>query len=156
MKKISEDINGYYRKEQLPNKSGVYFVFAATYNHSDNVIYDARLIYVGESGHMHERHNGTKENPHEHEHYQDFLDELEDGESLWYACMLIPNEDDRVWIQDAYIYALQPVINDIGRDNYSHSEGITVSLSTNKNNIGLPSSISIRKGFFCDWIASHS
>lgn len=84
MKNITLPYGGYWKKENLPTYAGLYYVFATKLTAEGKLI-GKRLIYIGETDNIHKRHNGTKKEPKEHEHLQDFKDELKDEEVLRYA-----------------------------------------------------------------------
>lgn len=51
-------IEGYWRdknKSGIPNHSGVYFVYEATYNQYDDTVSLHKLIYIGEALNVHDR-----------------------------------------------------------------------------------------------------
>ena len=111
MKTKSLPYNGYWKKEGLPTYPGIYYVFATKFT-KERKLTNKRLIYIGEADNIHERHNGTKEKPKEHEHLQDFIDALQAGESLRYASSKYEgSEKERKMIEAAMIYAIKPDIN---------------------------------------------
>lgn len=111
MKTISLPYNGYWEKEKLPTYSGIYYVFATKFT-KEGKLTGKRLIYIGEAGNIRERHNGTKEKPTEHEHLQDFIDALQEGEELRYATSKFEgSEQERKMIESAMIFAIKPDIN---------------------------------------------
>ena len=112
MKTISLPYNGYWKKEDLPTYSGIYYVFATKFTNEGKLI--------GEAGNIHERHNGTKEKPTEHEHLQDFIDVLQAGEDLRYATSKFEGtEKERKMIEAAMIYAIKPDINNKNTVTYN-------------------------------------
>ena len=111
MKTIELPYDGYWKKESLPTYSGLYYVFATKFT-QEGKLTGKRLIYIGEADSIHKRHNGTKEEPQEHEHLQDFIDELQDGEELCYATSKYDGSGkDRKMIESAMIYAIKPAVN---------------------------------------------
>lgn len=111
MKTIALPYDGYWKKENLPSYSGIYYVFATKFT-NEGKLTGKRLIYIGETDNIHKRHNGTKEKPQEHEHLQDFIDELKDGEELRYATSKYEGtEKNREMIESAMIYAIKPAVN---------------------------------------------
>lgn len=111
MKTIALPYDGYWKKEDLPSYSGIYYVFATKFT-DEGKLTGKRLIYIGETDNIHKRHNGTKEKPQEHEHLQDFIDELKDGEELRYATSKYEGtEKNREMIESAMINAIKPAVN---------------------------------------------
>ncbi len=111
MKTITLPYDGYWVKEKLPKYAGIYYVFATKFT-KERKLTGKRLIYIGEAGNILERHNGTKEKPAEHEHLQDFIDSLQEGEELRYATSKFEGtEKERKMIEAAMIYAIKPDIN---------------------------------------------
>ena len=72
---------GYWRavnKGSIPAKSGLYCVYACTYNQSDGTVSIRKLIYIGESEDVHARIAG-------HEKWDDWESHLNSGETLCFS-----------------------------------------------------------------------
>lgn len=119
MKDFTLPYDGYWKKEKLPNYAGLYYVFATKLTSEGNLT-GKRLIYIGETDNIHKRHNGTKEEPKEHEHLQDFKDELKEGEVLRYATSKYEGtEANRKMIEAAMIYSIKPNVNNKNTVSYN-------------------------------------
>ena len=109
---------------ELPAFPGIYFVFAgAPEKHEGGfVIHHPRLIYIGESKNIYERHNDDDGNP-VHEHYTDFVSQLKEGEELCYAyARTTDGTFTRKMVESALIYHFQPIINDKSTKGYNHRD----------------------------------
>jgi hypothetical protein len=117
-KTIELSFDGYCQKNEddLLNTSkhycsGVYAVYAAK---PTKVGYSIeRPIYIGESENVGERL--TKD----HEHYEDWKNELNPGEKLYFS---IADVDDgyRERAEAALIYEMQPKINQSGKESFNY------------------------------------
>ena len=145
MKIVQLMAEGFWRsKTNLPSYSGIYFVYAAKENEKDEVC-DERLLYIGETDNIYERHNGTKDKPAKHEHYQDFIKSLRQDEVLKYVTVKYTGSDDnRKEIQNALIFKNNPPINEKSTKSYE-GEDMIVQFSTTFNIIP-PKNITIKKG----------
>lgn len=106
MKTITLNFRGYWieaTKGSIPKKSGVYCVYAGTYNHAKGNVSLRELIYVGESEDVRTR----LEN---HERQEDWEKLLRAGETLCYS-MAEMVSDDRVRAEAAVIHRHKPPCN---------------------------------------------
>lgn len=144
MKIVKLKAEGFWRnRTKLPTYSGLYFVYAAKVNDKDE-IYDERLLYIGEAENIYERHNGTKEKPAKHNHYDDFVNERKSDEVLKYVTAKYEgSEENRREIQNALIFRNNPPINDKSTKSY---EGEDMMIMFTSDNNCSPSNISIKKG----------
>lgn len=144
MKIIQLKAEGFWRnRTMLPTYSGVYFVYAAKVNENDEV-YDERLLYIGEADNIHERHNGTKEKPAKHNHYDDFIKFRKSDEALKYVTAKYEGtEDKRKEIQNALIFRYNPPINSKATKTY---DGEDMIVQFTSDNGCAPKNISIKKG----------
>ena len=88
VKTFDLDLEGFYPEfmiKDIPDKSGIYFVFGAT-RENKKLSCIKRLIYIGESKDVQERLE-------HHEKKPKFEDSLEDGECLYYACVFLPKTE---------------------------------------------------------------
>ncbi len=120
MKTYNLEFKGFYldcrKNTALPQDLGIYCVYSCKYNKGKNTVGNLKLLYIGESENINKRH---KDNAHEH--YEDFLNYLDEDETLCYSYVLIGNEDDRKRCEAALIYEMQPPINEHGTDGFNYS-----------------------------------
>lgn len=121
MKTYNLEFKGFYldcrKNTALPQDSGIYCVYSCKYNKGKNTVGNLKLLYIGESENINKRH---KDNAHEH--YEDFLNYLDEDETLCYSYVLIGNEDDRKRCEAALIYEMNPPINEQSTVSYSYPE----------------------------------
>ncbi len=102
------NIEGYFRdaiRDRFPDEAGIYFVYRGTLDPVRRWATLKELLYIGETDDMHIRHN-------DHDRRGDFLDKLSQGEMLFYTYALTDYvERDRMRIEAALIYELQPPLN---------------------------------------------
>lgn len=106
----------------LPEYAGLYFVFVGKVEHYKDETFrmkEPRLVYIGQARNINSRHNKENGAPN-HEHYQDFLDERMDGDEVAYAFAHVSNLFDRLLIESALIYQLQPCINIKNKYHFTH------------------------------------
>lgn len=106
----SYDLNfqGYWRAQNIggvPAQSGIYGVYAATYNALANTVVLNRLLYIGESDDVNARIRG-------HEKWEQWRRQLRNGEELCFNAALISPAADRVRAEAAMIYQHKPVCNE--------------------------------------------
>ena len=93
----------------IPCQYGIYYV--AALNSATNKL---RNIYVGQSDNLNTRLSG-------HERYDDFVDNLQQNESLViHTTTVASNIIDR--IEQALIYKLKPPLNDKHKSNFDHQD----------------------------------
>ena len=101
------DFDGYWPEPNiggLPKKSGIYGVYACTYDAEDKTVSLKRLIYIGESENVHDRIA-------DHEKWQDWRDELKSGEDICINAALISPSSDRQRAEAAMINKHKPTCN---------------------------------------------
>lgn len=106
MKTISLEFDGYWRevnKGSVPAKSGIYCVYACTYNKNESTVSIRELIYVGESVNVNERIS-------QHERLSDWKKRLNVNEMLCYSFGGISG-DDRYRAEAAIICHHKPPCN---------------------------------------------
>lgn len=123
-KSYSLTFDGYWRAPNasgLPAKSGVYCVYACTYDTRMKTVSLRKLLYIGEAANVRERVSG-------HERWQDWERALQYGEILCFSAALIAPKSDRQRAEAAMIYHHKPPCN----VEYVHSfpyEQTTISTS---------------------------
>lgn len=115
---IEIHLDGFYKKpEQLPSVSGIYVVYACRYNQFRDVIESARIIYIGKSDNLRERH--YKDGQYCHEHFYDFSNECLAGETVFYCYAPVDGRSlDKV--ENALIAVQQPPLNFDCKNSYNH------------------------------------
>jgi excinuclease UvrABC nuclease subunit len=105
---------GYWREPNtggLPDRSGIYCVYACTHNRAENTVSLNRLIYIGESENVRGRVTV-------HERRGDWRRELRAGEELCFTAALISPEGDRLRSEAAMIFRHKPPCNVEYRDAF--------------------------------------
>lgn len=126
MKTISLDFSGYWReinKEWIPEESGVYCVYACTYNRDHQNLSIRELLYVGESGNVNERISN-------HEKTSDWKRRLRVGEVLCFS-MACVGAKDRNQAEAAVINHHKPSCNT--EYKYSFPYDTTVIYTSGRN-----------------------
>ena len=106
MKTIALSFKGYWRevkKSAVPEVSGVYCVYAATYHGETETVSLRELLYVGESSDVRDRLAN-------HERLKDWKRRLKAGETLCYAVATV-SSSDRERAEAAVIYRHKPPCN---------------------------------------------
>ena len=111
---------GYNREsniQSLPAYSGIYGVYACSYNRNSRKVRIRKLIYIGEAEKLNERISPN------HENWDNWEKELETGEVFCfnYAKLSSP-EATRKRVEAAMIYEHQPVCNKKGRKSFKHRD----------------------------------
>lgn len=113
MKTMNLTFEGYWRevnKGSVPNKSGVYCVYASTYNASAGTVSLRKLLYVGESANVGDRISA-------HERLPDWKKRLKDGETLCYSFAPVESSD-RHRAEAAVINKHKPPCNKEYKDSF--------------------------------------
>ena len=112
-KTISLDFNGYYKEgANLTDTSGLYFVYRGIPT-GEKKCKITGLLYIGQAEKINERVNEN------HEHYDDWKRELDQGEMLYYSvCHVEPELLDMV--EAACIYKAQPCVNTQCKESYNY------------------------------------
>lgn len=106
MKTILLAFDGYWRevnKGGIPAESGIYGVYACTYNKDQDTVSLRELVYVGESSNVNSRIGN-------HERLADWKKRLRLGETLCYSFAKV-GEDDRIRAEAAVIFHHKPPCN---------------------------------------------
>ncbi len=99
------EYDGYWREPNcggIPNQSGIYCVYASTYNTSSQTVTLHKLVYIGESENVRERIEG-------HEKWSDWRRHLQSGQQLCFSYAPITGERERA--EAAMIYRHKPPEN---------------------------------------------
>ena len=125
MKKFEVTIEpGYIREKYkigLPAIAGIYVVYKCDYNPQSDTIDIKEILYIGETQNIHERHNGTKEEPTVHEHLEDFRREAKGDEHICYGVIPFKGSAyEREWLEASLIHFQQPDINTDHKDHYGY------------------------------------
>lgn len=107
MEKTYEQIfKGYFlytSREFLPETSGIYCVYAGTYNKNKNEVSIRKLLYIGQSENINKRLE-------KHECYDKWIKHLQYGESIIFSYTDVSEHDlDR--FEAAMIYEHKPPVN---------------------------------------------
>lgn len=92
----------------LPDKSGIYCVYAIPNNDDDNASNNGihtNLIYIGESGDVRDR----IERHEKRQKWKRWADN--NGKKLFYCCAIVPDEDEREAAESAMIAEYKPKFN---------------------------------------------
>lgn len=109
--------DGYWldrQREYLPTFSGIYCVYASTYNSERDTVALNRLLYIGKAENVRQRHQN-------HEKRDEWLHELNPGEMLSYCATAVSVRSLKV-CEAALIFQHKPKCNDIGKDGYHHQK----------------------------------
>lgn len=106
-------------RDRFKREQGIYCVYVG--KQDEKTVTPRKLVYIGETGDFRDRHYDK-----EHEHHQDFLNECRDGEEVFYNYAITSGyeEKDRVRVQDALIFELQPSINTSSTESFNHPKTI--------------------------------
>ena len=136
MKFISLNFKGYWleaNKRGIPSESGVYCVYACTYNTSTDKVSLRKILYIGESVNANERLAN-------HEKLTDWKKCLQLGETLCYSFAFV-NNDDRVRAEASLIYKHKPPCNS---EFVYHFPCLETAISTDGENYLLSSDFVIQ------------
>lgn len=106
---------GYWRnenQENIPEVSGIYLVYKCIYNSETKTVKLNELMYIGQAENIRTRIVN-------HEKIKAFLAECKTGETLCYSIAEVKKEDLDI-VENALIFAQQPNLNDVGKENYNH------------------------------------
>ncbi|MFZ2444868.1 MAG: GIY-YIG nuclease family protein [Syntrophobacteraceae bacterium] len=104
MKTNTVNMQGYYVSDDaIPSSSGIYCVYAGTFNRAADTVSLRKLLYIGESANVHDRIAG-------HERKSDWRRYLQSGEILIYSFGAVP-ASDRNRVEAAMIYKHKPPCN---------------------------------------------
>lgn len=132
-KKVDLQFDGYWRvekKEFIPNCSGIYCVYACTYDSVKKTVSLKRLIYIGESLDVGARLD-------RHEKQERWEAHLKSGEILCYSMAKVSSED-RVRCEAALIHKTTPPVNTEYTGAFTYNE---TTVTTSGKNALLPASL---------------
>jgi len=142
MKTYNLDFQGYWKdanKTSLPSIPGVYIVSKGTLSINNKVTIE-KIVYIGEAEDIHSRHNDKV-----HEHYKDFVKVCSGAEHVWYSCAkVLGGEEERKRVENAFIYKIQPAINEKGKDSFNYRKTVINSMG---EHIGILDSFTVGR----DW-----
>ena len=110
----------------MEEKSGIYCVYAGSYDESTKKVELNRLLYVGKADNIQDRIGRDK-----HEHLEDWKCTLKRGEEIIYTRAFIEDSDDRTRVEAALIYYFQPPINSDGKDGFHHPDTVIETTGAN-------------------------
>ena len=122
--------DGYWRSHKisgLPPQSGLYCVYACTYNQHNSTVSIRKLLYIGESENIQSRVAN-------HERWKDWEKELQYGEILCFNAALVRVDGDRLRTEAAMIFHHKPPCNKEFTDSFPFD---TTSISTSGKNAEL-------------------
>lgn len=112
--------NYFFDKNTLPDYAGIYLIYRAVYNRITQQGRILGLLYIGESDNIKLRHQN-------HEHENDFMKSLNDGEVLVYSTAPKDNEKIRKRIESTLIFYHKPPLNDKGKDSFGYDRTHIIS-----------------------------
>ncbi len=118
---IGLNYDRYYRNPaNLPQTSGLYVVFACVYHPTDNTITEGRIIYIGKTKNLQERHFKDWVYCHGRLNDFDFDKKCDSLESVLYSYAEV---DTRLLdkVGNALIAMQQPTLNTDLKDSYNHA-----------------------------------
>jgi excinuclease UvrABC nuclease subunit len=120
---INVDFEGYWRDVNsggIPNDSGVYAVYTATYDSQKGTVFLTRLLYIGEAGAVGDRIRN-------HERREDWRNQLRLGEVLCFSLGRV-NATIRNRAEAALIFEHKPPLNTSCIEEFTY-ESTTMVLS---------------------------
>lgn len=134
-KTFSVDFEGYWREPNIsgvPSKSGVYCVYACTYNSAAKTVSLGKLIYIGEAGNVNER-------VAEHEKWPTWKKHLKSGQEICVSFGYVQSSDrDRV--EAALIFKHKPPVNEEYKNSFPFD---TTTINTSGRNALLSESFTV-------------
>jgi len=130
--------DGYWREPNisgLPAKSGIYGVYACTFNETERTVDLKRLLYIGEAADVQGRVAG-------HEKLPAWKRQLKQGEVLCFNAALISPEADRQRAEAAMIFEHKPPCNTECMDSFPFDT--TTVMTGGKNALMQPSFTVVR------------
>lgn len=117
MKKYNVTFKGYRRDENkngLPSYGGIYLVYRCKYNPTTDKVSLKEIIYIGQAINIHDRIVN-------HDRYNDFVNELLEGEELCYSYASVSPTDMDV-VENALVFMQKPKLNEGLKDSYNHED----------------------------------
>lgn len=97
----------------MPSGSGIYGVYACTYNQYQQTVLLQRLLYIGEGANVRDRIAN-------HEKWSEWRRQLRAGEVLCLNAALISGQSDRCRAEAAMIFSHKPPCNTEYRDRFPY------------------------------------
>jgi excinuclease UvrABC nuclease subunit len=119
----------------LPAKSGIYGVYACTYDKGQNSVSLRELVYIGEGANVRDRVSG-------HDRWSAWRAQLKSGEVLCFNAALIGGESDRQRAEAAMIFKHKPRCNTTYVDTFPFD---TTTVSTSGKNARMQSSFTVQR-----------
>lgn len=126
-KKYALTFRGYWRAPNaggLPNKSGIYCVYACTYNEQEKTVTLRELLYIGESVNIRDRVDG-------HERWEIWKLELQWNEVLCFNAAVIEPRESRLRVEAAMIYEHRPTSNWEFIDSFPYNKTTVITRGRN-------------------------
>lgn len=126
-KTYSLTFGGYWLADavsSLPPSSGIYGVYACSYNPSLNQVSLRQLLYIGEAANVRDRVSV-------HERWNDWRNRLTAGERLCFSAADISPQADRERAEAAMIFKHKPPCNVLCKDSFAFD---TTTISTSGRN----------------------
>jgi hypothetical protein len=121
------NFDGYWREPNvggMPSNSGIYGVYACTYDPYGKTVSLQRLLYIGEAADIRNRTVN-------HEKWGEWRRQLKSGEVLCLNAALISGQSDRCRAEAAMIFSHKPPCNTDYRDSFPFD---TTNISTGGSN----------------------
>jgi hypothetical protein len=137
-KSYALSFDGYWREPNisaLPAKSGIYGVYACTFNAQEKTVSLNRLLYIGEGADVQARVAG-------HEKWPDWKRQLKQGEVLCLNAALISPQADRHQAEAAMIFKHKPPCNSDYVDNFPFD---TTTITISGKNALMQSSFTVTR-----------
>lgn len=131
---IEIEMEGYWRDQSVsdsPSASGVYAVYAATYNSSINRVALHRLLYIGEAANVRERLLM-------HERYPHWKARLGLGEELCFSVGRV-HSSCRERVEAAFIFEHKPPLN----------TSCTMQFNYDRTTVSLTGACALLSSYFC-------
>lgn len=129
---------GYWREPNvsgIPAKSGIYGVYACTFDSNQNTVSLRRLLYIGEAADMCDRVTN-------HDRWQDWKRKLNQGEVICVNAALISPEADRQRAEAALVFKHKPPCNTEYVDAFPFD---TTSIASSGKNALMETSFSVTR-----------
>ena len=137
MKCFELDINGFCWESNVadvPEKAGIYFVYACYYGERDKKWYSGELVYIGEAEQLKTRinqhANPIKEDDNLH------IDLPQVYRRLWYTYAFFEgNKDDRLLCEAALIFKHKPLKNNAHKSHFGSKYDVNIVLRGETRNL---------------------
>ena len=137
-KSYALEFDGYWLEAglgNLPAKSGIYGVYACTYDKVQNTVSLRELIYIGEAANVRDRVGG-------HDKWPRWRGQLKSGEVLCFNAAVIAGENDLQLAEAAMIFKHKPRCNTTYVDAFPFD---ATAVSTSGSNALMQSSFTVQR-----------